>query len=221
MPQRIEFEGKLHEFPDDFTDADIAAALGSVEHVDRRASGGSPSGTSTAIGVPAAVLAGRGLASGAVRAGEEIATSPLMGRLVKAATGRATGAIVGAVAGHGATGGAIGYGIGEAASQPAVQTALTAAARSGGGMLARLGGLASRYAGPVGVITSALTADSQPTSGPVADQARQAQQIREAEFIRQHPEYRRATDVDLPREQPINTRALAMSEVQKLIRGTK
>jgi hypothetical protein len=28
MPKRIEFEGKVHEFPDDFTDADIAAALG-------------------------------------------------------------------------------------------------------------------------------------------------------------------------------------------------
>ena len=28
MPQRIEFEGAIHEFPDDFSDADIAAALG-------------------------------------------------------------------------------------------------------------------------------------------------------------------------------------------------
>jgi hypothetical protein len=28
MPKRIEFEGKVHEFPDDFSDADIAAALG-------------------------------------------------------------------------------------------------------------------------------------------------------------------------------------------------
>lgn len=28
MPQRIEFEGAIHEFPDDFTDEDIAAALG-------------------------------------------------------------------------------------------------------------------------------------------------------------------------------------------------
>lgn len=27
MPKQIEFEGKIHEFPDDFTDADIAAAL--------------------------------------------------------------------------------------------------------------------------------------------------------------------------------------------------
>lgn len=27
MPQRIEFDGEIHEFPDDFTDADIAAAL--------------------------------------------------------------------------------------------------------------------------------------------------------------------------------------------------
>lgn len=28
MPKRIEFEGTVHEFPDDFTDEDIAAALG-------------------------------------------------------------------------------------------------------------------------------------------------------------------------------------------------
>jgi hypothetical protein len=178
-------------------------------------------GTSTALGIPAAVGAVRGLAAGATRLGEEIATSPLTSRLVKAATGKATGAVIGAVAGHGATGAALGYGAGEMASQPAVQSAITAGVRSGGGMLARLGTLASRYAGPAGVVTSALTADTQPTSGPVADAARQAQQIREAEFIRQHPEYRRATDVDLPREQPINTRALAMSEVQKLMRGTK
>ena len=44
---------------------------------------------------------------------------------------------------------------------------------------------ASRYAGPVGVVTSALTADTQPTSGPVADQARQQQRAREAAFITQ------------------------------------
>lgn len=31
MPKRIEFEGKVHEFPDDFTDADIAKALGPAE----------------------------------------------------------------------------------------------------------------------------------------------------------------------------------------------
>lgn len=30
MPKRVEFDGQTHEFPDDFTDADIAAALGSA-----------------------------------------------------------------------------------------------------------------------------------------------------------------------------------------------
>jgi hypothetical protein len=154
-------------------------------------------GTSTALGIPAAVGAVRGLAAGATRIGEEIATSPLTGRLVKAGTGRAMGAIVGGIAGHGATGAAVGYGAGEVASTPAVQGALTAAARSGGGLLARMAGLASRVAGPVGVISAALSADSQPTSGPVADHAWQQQQIREAAFVQQHPEFRRATDIEL------------------------
>jgi hypothetical protein len=107
------------------------------------------------------------------------------------------------------------------ASQPAVQAALTAAARSGGGLFARLGALASRVAGPAGVISAALTADTQPTTGPVADHARQQQQIREAEFFRQHPELRRATDIDLPSERPINARSIAQTEYQKLKRGTK
>ena len=178
-------------------------------------------GTSTALGIPAATLGFRGLAAAATRLGEEAATHPAVPTLVRAATGRATGAIVGGIAGHGATGAAIGYGAGEAASSPAVQTALTAAARSGGGLLARLAAAASRYAGPVGVVTSALTADTQPTTGPVADQARQQQQIREAEFLQQHPELRRATDIDLPREQPINTRSVAQTEYQKLKQGTK
>jgi hypothetical protein len=185
------------------------------------ASHGIEGGTSTALGIPAAVGAVHGLAAGATRLGEEIATSPLTSRLVKAATGKATGAVIGAVAGHGATGAALGYAGGEMASQPAVQSAITAGVRSGGGLLARMAGLASRYAGPVGVVTSALTADTQPNVGPIADQARQQQQIREAEFLQQHPELRRATDVDLAREQPPSTRALAHSEVQKLIRGTK
>jgi hypothetical protein len=176
-------------------------------------------GTSTALGIPAAVGAVRGLAAGATRIGEELVRSPLVPKLVKLGTGRAAGAIAGGIAGHGLGGAAVGAGVGELASSPAVQGAITAGVRTGGGFLARMAGLASRYAGPAGVVTSAITADTQPNVGPIADQARQQQQIREAEFIRQHPEYRRATDIDLPSEQPPSTRALAHSAVQKLIKG--
>jgi hypothetical protein len=90
-----------------------------------------------------------------------------------------------------------------------------------GGMLSRMAGLASRYAGPAAMVASALNAETQPSEGPLADHARQQQQIREAEFFQQHPEYRRATDIDLPGDQPQSTRALAHSEVLKIMRGTK
>ena len=44
MPIEVEYEGTIHEFPDDFTDADIAAALGGVESAQTTAPVGAPTG---------------------------------------------------------------------------------------------------------------------------------------------------------------------------------
>lgn len=60
MPQRIEFEGVIHEFPDDFTDEEIAAALGG---------GGDQPAASTG---PPMATAATGMALGAMKAAPAI-----------------------------------------------------------------------------------------------------------------------------------------------------
>ena len=89
---------------------------------------------------------------------------------------------------------------------------------SGGGLLARMAGFASRYAGPLGVVTSALTADTQPTTGPVAERAAREQKEREAEFVRRQFPAGRTADIDLPRV-PQLTRDIALSEIRKAASG--
>jgi len=58
MPKQIEFEGAVHEFPDDFSDAEIAAALdgGAPETTQAAAAGGMP-GTASAVTAGALGLA--------------------------------------------------------------------------------------------------------------------------------------------------------------------
>ena len=102
MPQRIRFEGQVHVFPDDFTDADIAAAL-SDSPVSERQAGSS-------VG-PAGVLAAEGVRRGVERVGLQVATSPNLSRVVNAASKPAAGMVARAV---GVTGGLPGYVAGEA-----------------------------------------------------------------------------------------------------------
>jgi hypothetical protein len=73
MPQRIVFEGKAHEFPDDFTDAEISAALGQ----DDEPGGSAPSGA--ALGLATASAALPAVVAGGKRLLEEVATRPNFG----------------------------------------------------------------------------------------------------------------------------------------------
>lgn len=109
MPIEVEIDGTVHEFPDDFTDADIAAALG----------GGAPKSTDIGLGdsamrgawmdnLPSAAtsvasMALPGVIGGAVAkvapTAARLAASPLGGAAIGAMTGGMTGGTTGAVLG--------------------------------------------------------------------------------------------------------------------------
>ena len=77
MPQQIEFEGVVHEFPDDFTDADISAALGGTKTAPQyedpnqfqRAMHGPLKGIAGVLGLPGFALEGTANALDAAREG--------------------------------------------------------------------------------------------------------------------------------------------------------
>jgi hypothetical protein len=126
MP-RIEFEGAVHDFPDDFSDADIAAALGAMRPPQQQ-------GVSAGIS-PAVVAASDVFRRGALRAGEQVATSPNVSRIASSASRPAAQMIGRAV---GVSGGLPGYIAGEALTSPAVTSAAGRGIQSGAGFLARL-----------------------------------------------------------------------------------
>jgi hypothetical protein len=147
MPQRIEFEGAIHEFPDDFTDADIAAALGEPSSPPSARGGGA---TTTALGMTAA-------APVIERLGLELATSPHVTKAVKAATGpaarmasRAIGVSTGSIPGYLAS-----EAVASAAKSPAARTAAETAIRGGGQATAAVGRVLGRAALPLQVAATA------------------------------------------------------------------
>jgi hypothetical protein len=149
MPQRIEFEGVVHEFPDGFSDADIAVALGETAAPQSSSSPTNP--TASQIGVVA-----RAARPGVERAALEIATNPKTATAAKGAakiaTSRAVSTGIGAVVGGGVPGAIAGSLIPSEQVAGKVGQGLEGAARGGGSLVARLAGskLAQTALGPVG-----------------------------------------------------------------------
>jgi hypothetical protein len=173
MPQRVEFDGEVHEFPDDFTDADIEAALGGA------APQAAPeqSGSALSVGGPLAGLmaAAPGIVSGvnaAARAGGPALAGALKGRMGQA--GMAGAALTagtqltrGDFSGAAATGaGAVAatqapkaIGVLQKLTAPSVGLIRNPVGRfvTGSGrpaVLARGAGALSKAAGPVGVMST-------------------------------------------------------------------
>jgi hypothetical protein len=217
MPQRIEFEGAVHEFPDDFTDTDIAAALASVPPAARQQTTSPSSGMGVS---PAAVAAADLARRGVVRAGEEIATSPLLGRAVSAVSKPAAQMTARAV---GATHGLPGYAAGEVLTSPGALRAAETGIRAGGGLFARLAGsrVARALTGPAGFYATLLTTRPQPDAdSPVMKMQTARQRQIEADYIKQQQmnvQRGRTEDIDLPRV-PDLTRRIAEDVIEKRFR---
>lgn len=81
MPKRVEFEGVVHEFPDDFTDAEIASALGGDQPAQGKAS--MPATPGVAAGVGAAAIA-PGILAGVNTTVNAVARNPIVKRVVPA-----------------------------------------------------------------------------------------------------------------------------------------
>jgi hypothetical protein len=145
MPQRIKFEGTVHVFPNDFSDADISAALGSGSE--------SPRGSSGSVLGPVIGAASNAGRNALVHAGEEIATAPAVGKAVGMLSKPVAQAAARAI---GVTGGLPGYVAGEALSNPAVGKAAEAGIRGSGGLLAKVAGseAAKVLTGPLAVVAS-------------------------------------------------------------------
>lgn len=99
MPKRVEIDGQIHEFPDDFTDADIQLALGSNSPT--KAPAQRPYGSDWGIDTPEdAARAGKFLGGG-VGAGGAISAvmkaAPTVGRIIASPV---TGAITGGMEGY-------------------------------------------------------------------------------------------------------------------------
>jgi hypothetical protein len=127
MPKQIQFEGTVHTFPDDFTDADIAAALEQAHPVEKpMASHESvnplPGGALSAAGVATGYL-GPKLVKPALRAtGVVLEKAPTALKMAGGAVGGHIGGIGGAAAGMpfaGAyAGGSMGAKAGRAVGEP-------------------------------------------------------------------------------------------------------
>jgi hypothetical protein len=154
-------------FPDTMTDAEIAKAAhrlhlegmfpAAAEHVRQQ--------QDAAAGINPAAIAGANVARGvAVRMGEQVATSPNLGRAVSVLSKPAAGAVGRTV---GVSGGLPGYVAGEALTSPSVLRAAETGIRAGGGLLARMA--ASRFAQAVtglpGLAASMLTLQHGPEAG--------------------------------------------------------
>jgi hypothetical protein len=172
MPQQVEFDGEVHEFPDDFTDADIAAALEGGTQAAPEQGGGS----ALSVGGPLAGLmaAAPGIVSGvhaAARAGGPALAGALKGRMgqagmagaaLTAGTQLTRGDVSGAAAtGAGMAGAALApkaIGMIQKLTAPSVGLIRNPVGRfvTGSGrpaVLARGAGMLSKAAGPIGVLS--------------------------------------------------------------------
>lgn len=113
---------------------------------------------------PAAVGAADVARRGAIRAGEQVATSPNLGRAVGVLSKPAAGAVGRAV---GVTGGLPGYVAGEALTSPGVLRAAETGIRTGGSFLARLAAspVARAVTGLPGMVASLTTLQHGPEAG--------------------------------------------------------
>ncbi len=212
MPQRIEFEGVVHEFPDDFTDADISAALGETAPAQA-----STTSSTNVGGFGAALGAGMALAPKAVAVVNRAA-----GVAGKVAAARAAGMVPAVVAVDAAgdllrgdrKAAAVKAGGAVATSQVprvlrAVQAA-TAPARTvaggastllqasgvpyslpsmttAGGAVSRLASAMSRFAGPVGLAVETMFGDGAAGHRPDGETAATTAD-RQASFAQQFKE---------------------------------
>lgn len=109
MPKSAIFDGKLNVFPDDFTDADISAALGAIPAANAASVPKAKTWTPAPSESDAGALAVKGAAAavpGVANAAAEFATNPNVPKAF-AAGGRFVGAVAPTVAG-GAAGGPVG-----------------------------------------------------------------------------------------------------------------
>lgn len=128
MPKRILFEGVTQEFPDDFTDEEIADALGGAHDTPAAAAPATPSGPTPALAVvPAAVTALNAVRpttnyiAGKVAGGAGSGLINAMGRVAGGAAGAGLGAGTGGVGGAfggAALGGYAGGGIARQIQKP-------------------------------------------------------------------------------------------------------
>jgi hypothetical protein len=143
-------------FPASMTDAEITAAAARLYAQSQTSNGSSVN--------PATVGAANVARQAAIRAGEQVATSPNLGRAVSVLSKPAAGAVGRAV---GVSGGLPGYVAGEALTSPSVLRAAETGIRAGGGFVARMA--ASRFAqaltGLPGMAASMLTMQHGPEAG--------------------------------------------------------
>jgi len=188
MPQRIEFEGTVHEFPDDFTDDDIAAALGGP-------SGGGQEGQSSRR-VPDAMLPGvvsYGVAKAlpgmvaAANQGAGIAGKVAASRLTRSAVPGMLALEVARDLGRGDVSGAARTAAGGAAvaavpkvvkkvqqatrpaGGPAVRGALGRFVPNPGGAATRVAGAIAKYAGPIGLAVDTIFGEGAAGHRPVGE----------------------------------------------------
>lgn len=142
---------------------------------------------------PATVAAADLARRGVIRAGEQLATSPNLGRVLNAVSGpvtsRAVSGGIGAVVG-GMPGAVVGAAIPSETIARGGARLAERGIRSGAGFFARLAAspLARRATGLPGVLASVLTDTGQPRTGPIAEQALARQRAIEAEYRARQPQ---------------------------------
>lgn len=159
------------------TEAEIMAQLGAQE-----APAEQPPPTSGSLATPG-VIAARAALPGVMRMGEEIATSPIVGKAARTIASPMARAATQAL---GATGGVAGWAAGAAATSPAVVRGAEAATRGTGALAARAAGsgLARWATGLPGVLLSMVT---NPGDRPVGETAESTAE-RQARFEREYAE---------------------------------
>ena len=152
---------------------------------------------------------------GAVRAGEEIATSPLTGKAVNAMTGQAA-QYAARAAGTAIGGGLPGYAAGEVAAQglklPVVRTLAEGALRSGGEAVAGVGRVLGRAALPVQAAMTAHDIYQLMTPESRAAMAVGRNRVAAADAASGR---RDARDMDRSRRRRMTTAEIARDEINK------